>query len=75
MGINFLLCGKLIDLVMGISYNINAGLALDADLALFAVDADVSVKMRSCSDLQEAQDAKLLIATFEVKRRVAHTCA
>jgi len=59
---------------MGISYNINAGFALDADLALFAVDADVSVKTWSCSDPHEAQDAELLIPTFEVKRTVAHTC-
>ena len=42
--------GELIDPVMGISYNKNVGLALDADLALLIVDTDVSVKMRKCLD-------------------------
>jgi len=57
------------------SYNRNAGLVLNEDLALFVVDANVSVRMRICSDPHEAQDAELLRLAFEVKRRVAHTCA
>ena len=36
---------------MGISYNRNAGLVVDADLALFVVDADVSVRTRNYLDL------------------------
>ena len=42
MGINSPLRGKLIDPVMGVCYNRNAGLALDADLELLVVDAGVS---------------------------------
>jgi len=34
MGLTLILRGELIDPVMGISYNRNMGLALDADLAL-----------------------------------------
>ena len=59
---------------MGISYNRNVGLALDADLALFVVDADVSVRTRSCSGPREAQDAELLRPVFEVEHRVAQIC-
>jgi len=33
----------------------NAGLAVDADLGLFVLDADISVRMQSCSDLWETQ--------------------
>ena len=71
MGINSPLHGELIDPVMGVSYNKNVGLALDADLTLFVVDADVSLecgvarthvrrKMRSCSDPRLKWNAKLL---------------
>ena len=35
---------------MKVSYNRNAGLTLDADLALLVVDAGFSVRMRSYSD-------------------------
>ena len=42
MGINSSLHGESIDPVMGISYNRNMGLALDADLALLVVDVGVS---------------------------------
>ena len=42
MGINSPGCGELIDPVMGVCYNRNVGLVLDADLALLVVDAGVS---------------------------------
>jgi len=42
MGLTPPLCGELIDSVMGVCYNRNAGLALDADLALLIVDAGIS---------------------------------
>jgi len=42
--------GELIDSVMEISYNRNVGLAVDADLTLFVIDEDVSVRMWSFSD-------------------------
>ena len=48
---------------MGVSYNINTGLAMDVDLALFVVDADVSART--------ARDAKLLRPVFKVRREVA----
>jgi len=51
MGINFPLRGESIDPVMGVSYNRNVGLALDADLALIAVDIGISVRTWSCSNL------------------------
>ena len=51
MGINFLLRGESNDPIRGVNYNRNAGLALDTDLALLVVDAGISVRMRSCSDL------------------------
>ena len=44
MGINSPLRGESIDPVMGVSYNRNAGLELDADLALKVVDTGVSVR-------------------------------
>ena len=44
---------------MGISYNRNASLVVDADLTLFVVDADVYTE--------------LLRSAFEVERRVAQT--
>jgi len=40
---------------MGVGYNRNTGLAVDADLELFVVDADVSVRTRSCSDWRDAR--------------------
>jgi len=51
---------------MGISYNKNTGLAVDMDLALFVADTDVSVRMRSCSNL-----CKVLRPAFEMEHRVA----
>ena len=45
---------------MRVYYNRNAGLALDADLALLVVDADVSKR-------------ELLTLAFEVRRRVSQT--
>ena len=42
MGLTVPLCEKLINPVMGISYNRNVGLVLNAGLALFVIDADVS---------------------------------
>ena len=50
MGINSPLRGESVGPVMGVSYNINASFVLDADLALLVVNADVSVRTRSCSD-------------------------
>ena len=41
MGINSPGCGELIDPVMGVCYNRNAGLVLDTDLVLVFVDAGV----------------------------------
>ena len=41
-GLNPRLYGELIDPVMGVSYNRNAGLALDVDLALLVVDPGIS---------------------------------
>ena len=42
MGIKSPLRGELIELVMGVCYNRNVGLALDADLILLVVDAGIS---------------------------------
>jgi len=42
MGINSPLRRELIDPIMGVCYNRNTGLAIDADLALLVVDAGVS---------------------------------
>ena len=42
MGINSPIMWELIDPVMRVGYNKNAGLALDVDLALLVVDAGVS---------------------------------
>ena len=47
---------------MRISYNRNAGVAVDADLALFVVDGDVLVRTQS-----------LLRPTIEVEHRVTQT--
>jgi len=58
---------------MGISYNRNAGLAVDVDLALFVVYADISVRMQSCSDPCLKWDAELLRPVFEIRREVAQT--
>ena len=58
---------------MEISYNRNAGLAVDADLALFVVDADVSVRTQSCSDSHLKRDAEFFRPVFEVRREVAQT--
>ena len=58
---------------MEINYNRNTGLVVDADLALFIVDADISVRMRSCSDPHLQWDTKLLRPAFEVRREVAQT--
>ena len=60
MGINSSLCWELIDPVMGVCNNRNAGLTLDADLALLVVDADFS-------------NTELLRLVFEVRRRVSQT--
>ena len=60
MGINSPLRGESIDLIMRASYNRNTVLALDADLALLVVDADVSVRMRSCLDPHLKRGAELL---------------
>jgi len=46
--------------VMKVSYNRNLGLVMDADLVLFVVDADVSVRTQSCSDPCLKWDAELL---------------
>jgi len=54
MGINYPIVWELIDQVMEVNYNRNTSLALEADLTLFVVDADVSVKMWSCLDPYEA---------------------
>ena len=54
MGINSPSRENLIDPVIRMSYNRNAGLAVDMDLMLLVVDADVSVRMRSCLDPREA---------------------
>jgi len=45
---------------MGVYYNRNAGLALDADLALLVVD-------------RVSQNMELLILVFEVRREVSQT--
>jgi len=50
MELTLTLRGELIDPVMKVSYNKNAGLALDVDLALLIVDTGVSARTRSCSD-------------------------
>ena len=42
MGINSPITWELIDLVMRVSYNRNAGLVLDADLALLVVNTGIS---------------------------------
>ena len=59
---------------MGVSYNKNAGLAVDADLTLFVVDVDVSVKTQNCSDTRLKWDAEWLRPTFEVRCEVDQTC-
>ena len=51
----------------GVSYNRNAGLALDADLALFVVDEGISVLMQSCSDPRLEWDAMFLRPTSDVE--------
>ena len=58
---------------MGVSYNRNTGLALDANLALHIVDAGVSVRTLSCSDPRLKLDAWFLRPASEVERRVAQT--
>jgi len=58
---------------MRVSYNRNASFAVDADLALFVVDADISVRMRSCSDPHLKWDAELLRPPFKVRCEVAQT--
>jgi len=58
---------------MGISYNRNVGLAVDVDLVLFVVDADISVRMQSCSDPCLKWDAELLRPVFEIRREAAQT--
>jgi len=45
---------------MGIIYNKNAGLAVDADLVLFVIDVHILVRTRSCSDPRLKWDAELL---------------
>ena len=42
MGLTPPLRGELIDPIIGVSYNRNAGLALDVDLTLLVVNASVS---------------------------------
>ena len=49
------------------------GLAIDADLALFFLDTDVSVRMQSCSDPCLKWDAELLRPAFEVRPEVVQT--
>ena len=44
---------------MGVSYKRNTGLVMDADVALFVVDADISVRTQSYSDPLLKWDAKL----------------
>jgi len=56
---------------MGVSYNRNAGLMLDAELALLVVGAVVLVRMRSYSEPRLKWDAGFLRSASEVKRRVA----
>jgi len=51
MGINSTLRRESIDPVMEVDYNRNVGLTLETDLTLLVVDAGVSARMRSCSDL------------------------
>ena len=60
---------------MGVSYNRNAGLALDAELALFLVDAGISVRMRSYSDSRLKCDTGFLRPAFKMERGVAQICA
>jgi len=85
MEINSPLCGKIIDLVMGISCNRNASFALDADLALLIVNADVSVRTQNCSDPYLKRDAgflrprlkwsaELLRLALELRRGIVQNC-
>ena len=74
---------KSYDPVMGVSYNRNTCLLLDADLALLVVDASVSkrgvVQTRICSEMQGFSDprlmwsAKLLRPALEMGRGVTQT--
>ena len=82
MGVNCHITWGLIDLVMVINYNRNAGLALDADLTLLVVDTDFLVRMRSCSDphltrstklLKPISDAELLRLALKVECGVVQT--
>ena len=75
MWINSLLRAELIDPVMGVSNNRNAGLTQDADLTLLVVNTGISVRMRSCSDPHLKSDAGFLRPATEVEHRVAQTCA
>jgi len=56
---------------MGVSYNRNTGLTLDADLALLVVDASVLVRTRSCSDSHLKWDAQFRRPASEVEYWVA----
>jgi len=67
MGLTLTLRGELIDPVMGISYNRNAGPALDTDHVLLVVDADVSVRTWSCSDPHLTRSAELLRAAWDME--------
>ena len=67
---------------MGVYYNRNAGLALDADLALLVVDAGLECGVAQTHILSETQDfsdphlkwnAKLLRLVLGIERGVTHT--
>ena len=60
---------------MRVSYNRNAGVTLDADLALLVIDVGVSVKTWSCSDSRLKWDAWFLRPASEVEHQVAKTRA
>jgi len=74
MGINSHITWRVIDPVMGVNYNRNAGLMLDAYLTLFIIDASVSVRTRSYSDPRLKWDAGFLRPTSEVEHWVTQTC-
>ena len=56
---------------MRISYNRNAGLALDADFALLVVDGNVSFRIQSCSNSRLKCSTELLIPALEIGCGVA----
>jgi len=74
-GLTPLLHRELIDPVVRVNYNRNAGLVLDADLALLIVDAGISVRMQSCSDSHLKRDTGFLRPHVWSGRQVAQTHA